>query len=125
TADRSYLSIALEHGRRRKQLELEVVRQLQLPVHPLLVKVLLHQPAVLDRGADLIGYRRHQFEIARRERFTAESVGEVHDATAARTEPRRGIADGNAEKGLAAVLRASAIRGNRECRLVGNEADDA
>jgi hypothetical protein len=81
TADRGHLGVALHDGRGWKQLELEVVSQLELASHPLLAEILLHQAAVLDGGTDLVGDRRHQLEVARRKRLTAEPVGEVMTPT--------------------------------------------
>ena len=63
-AARRHLGVALQHAGRREQLELEVVRQLELVAEPLLAAVALHQPGVLHRRADLVGDRGHQLPVA-------------------------------------------------------------
>ena len=85
-ASRGDLGVALEHRGRRQELELEIVGQLELPLQPLLLRVALHQPGVLDRGADLVGDRAHQLPVVEGEAVAADAVGQVHDADAA--EPR-------------------------------------
>ena len=94
--------VALEHRGRGQQLELEVVGQLQLALQPLAAEVPLHQPGVLDGGADLVGHRRDQLASEGVKVSPTEPVGEVDDADAARAA-RRGVADRDAQEGLAPV----------------------
>ena len=88
-ASRGDLRVAVQHRRRRQQLELEVVRQLQLAPEPLLPQIALDQPRVLHRGADLVGDGRDQLPVARGEAVAADPVGEVDDADAAQRRARR------------------------------------
>src|SRR5438034_11101178 len=65
---------------RGEQLELQVVRQLQLPSHALLAQVLRDQRRVLDRGADLVRDGGDELAVPRGERVRAHAVGQVDDA---------------------------------------------
>ena len=102
-ASRRHLGVAVQHRGRGEQLELEIVRQLQLPAEPLLPRVALDQPGVLHRGADLVGHRGDQLAVARREAVAADPVGEIDDADAAERRAGRAIADGHAQEGLPPV----------------------
>src|SRR3989442_13820460 len=65
---------------RGEQLQLQVMRQLQLAPYPLLAQVLGDQGRVLDRGADLIRDGGDELAVARGERIGAEPVRQVDDA---------------------------------------------
>ena len=77
------LGVSLKHGRRRQQFELEIVRQLQLSLQPLLLQVSIHQPGVLDGGADLVGHRTHQLPVVQGKPISADPVSQVDYADAA------------------------------------------
>ena len=79
-AARGDVGLRRDHRGRRQQLELQVVRQLQLAPHPLLAQVLLDEPRVLDRGADLIGDGGDQFAVTRREGVFALPIRQIDHA---------------------------------------------
>ena len=89
---------------RRQQLELQVVRQLQLAPHPLLAQVPGDEPRVLDRRADLVRDRRHELPVSGGERILAQPVGQVDHADRPAARARGGVQHGDGEERLAAVV---------------------
>ena len=69
---RRHFGVAVEHRGRGKQLELEVVRQLELAADLLLAEIALDQARVLHRRADLVGHRGDQLAVARGEAVAAD-----------------------------------------------------
>ena len=57
--------LALEHGRLGHEPELQVVREGELVLEPLLLPLPRGETGVLDGGADLVGDRGHQLPVAR------------------------------------------------------------
>ena len=62
-----------------QELHLQVVRELHLLLHALLVERLPDEPSVLDGGADLAGDCGDELLVASSERLSGPSVGEIHD----------------------------------------------
>ena len=84
---RRHLGVSLKHGRRGQQLQLEIVRQLQLSLQPLLLQVSFDQPGVLDRRTNLVGHCTHQLSVVQGKAISADPVGQVDYADAAESGP--------------------------------------
>ena len=108
------------HNRgRRQQLELQIMRQLQLAAHPLLAQVALHQPRILDRRTDLIGDRRDELAVAGGERVFSRPVREIDDADRRGYAPRRRVHDRHREKRMAAIAALDRVGGLLGALVVG------
>jgi hypothetical protein len=109
----------MQHRRRREQLELEVVGQLQLAADLLLAEIALDQPRVLHRRPDLVRDGGDQLAVAGSEAIAADPVGEIDDADASEGGVRRAVADRHAQVGAAAVAAITAAVARRVLRFGG------
>ena len=82
-----------DHRRRRQQLELQVVGQLQLATDALLAQVELYEPSVLNRRADLIRDGGDQLAVACGERVFSSAVGQIDHPDGRGHAPGRRVHD--------------------------------